>query len=165
MRTWAIIMAMLVEFLLLSGCRKLNDMPPASITKVVQSTQFANGITYSILVVLVDDFGQMTTSDGKITLTIFETVWKEEDGAKHVAGEEKIYTTRVDVRKGDFVKDKLSIKTIDQVLLPGFNPPSQKEELLIYFPIKLPSDLALKSGRKEIIFETSKGKILKYGGI
>lgn len=124
--------SILISAILLTfGCSQLNDNPPEYIKEFVV---YKEGQGLMIYLILADESGAMTTSDGGVILTISYTAYNKEIVLK------EIYRK---VKKSDFQKAKVGLG------------PFQREVIL--YPIgRIPYDGSLvgKWGKARIEFIT-----------
>lgn len=137
--------------LTLWGDAQLNDNPPEYIKEVVAYPEGTRA--FVIYFILADSTGAMTTSDGWVYLSIYETVreWSSEK-MDFVETERLLYRRFDKVRKSDFVKTTRGRGTFEQ-------------EVILYSFGRIPYssfDIAPteSSGRVTVHFHTLSGSIL-----
>lgn len=95
-----ILMAVIIP---LCSCSQSNNSQPEYVKKVVAYKAGSDGLI--IYFVLADASGRITTSNGKLTLTIVETDYKwSKRLSKRIESEEKLYSSSFDVIYPDFEK-------------------------------------------------------------
>ena len=107
-----------------------------------------------IYFILADSSGAMTTSDGKVTLTIYETYSRWSSwSSKFIERDLPLYSRSFNVKKTDFRKTKVGMGAF--------------EHEVILYPIgrikyssfnRKPSEM---TGKVKLIFQTPGGRILK----
>lgn len=142
----------ILVLLFISGCGQLNDNPPDYVKSVTAYKEGAEGLM--IYFILADASGAMTTSDGKVSLTISETrrewsSWR----SGFIETEEELYSIAFSVKKTDFRKTKVGMGAF--------------EHEVILYPIgrvtyssfrRKPSEM---TGKVKIEFQRPDGRILK----
>ena len=90
---------LILSIMFLSSCGKLNDNPPEYVKEVVAYKEGSEGLI--IYLILADGSGAMTTSDGKVTLAVYETPFICFGEAP------KLYSTSLNIEKTDFYKTEV----------------------------------------------------------
>ena len=105
----------------------LNNNPPSYVDDVVAVKKGIDG--FSVYFTLADNNGAETTSDGKVTLLIFDTdnfnvsvLEKEDDFMKEITESLEIYSRTYNLLKSDFYKTKVGLGSFQRdKILYSFN--------------------------------------------
>ena len=149
------IIVQMLGIMFLSGCAQLNDNPPEYVKDVVAYKEGSEGLM--IYFILADASGAMTTSDGKVTLTIYETdiewsFWRSE----FIETEVKLYSASFNVKKQDFRKTKVGIGAFEHEVILC---PVGRIEYSSF--TKRPSKM---TGKVKLEFQRPDGRVLKGEG-
>lgn len=104
----------------------LNDRPPSYIKQVTAYKEGSDGVL--VYVVLADQSGQMTTSDGELELTISETQSKYSTHSGLTERQLELYSTKHTVSKADFQRATVGMGAFEHdviLVTPGRIPYSR----------------------------------------
>ncbi len=136
--------------LFIFGCSKLNDNPPDYVKDGAAYKEGIEGLM--IYFILADASGAMTTSEGKVSLTISEAHSKWFSWSFEFI-ETELYSMSFNVKKTDFRKAKMGIGASErEVILCPIGR-------IVYSSFsRKPSEM---TGKVKMIFQRPDGRILK----
>jgi len=147
-----VIVVLIMSVMFLSGCAQLNSNPPEYVKNVAAYKEGSDGLV--VYFILADASGAMTTSDGEVTLTIFETHNEFSYTTYEIINrDEELFMASLNVKKADFYKTKVGMGAFEH-------------DAIIFSFGRIPYSAFLRkpsemSGKVKLEFRTPDGRVLE----